>query len=169
MKTIIISIIAASLFTSCVSITHLIQHTDDSYQEVNQELNGKTVTLVKINEEELGSEYGGIFKDSITIGMETITIEEAKEIQIKNHGKGIIRGMGWGLLSGFLVGGVIGAITSKDEESNIGASDETISYLAGAVTGFLLGGIYGGISGVTDYYTFTPVKIEGDKSSDKKE
>lgn len=158
-----IFIIPVVFLVSCMSSTRLIQHTDSSYQEVNLKLTGKTVTCVKSNGEELAGEYIGIFTDSITVGTETIAIDKAKELQRKNHGKGVIKGMGWGLLSGFFIGGIIGAVTSGDEETKIVASDETISYMAGAAIGLLLGGVYGGISGVTDYYIFAPPDLKRDE------
>ena len=166
MKSTRIFIIPVVFLVSCMSSTRLIQHTDSSYQEVNQKLTGKTVTCVKSNGEELAGDYIGIFTDSITVGTETIAIDQTQELQRKNHGKGVIKGMGWGLLSGFFIGGVIGAVTSGDEETKIAASDETISYMAGAAIGFLLGGVYGGISGVTDYYVFAPTIMKEDESQE---
>ena len=168
MKSTSMFVISIIFLISCMSSTRLVQHTNSSYQEVNQELKGKTVTLVKINEEELMGDYFGIFQESITVGTETIAIDKAKEIQIKNHSKGVFKGMGCGLLSGFLIGGIIGAIKSEDEDPNIVASEETISYMAGATTGFILGGLYGGISGVTDYYVFAPLNMKVDESQEMK-
>jgi len=95
-------------------------------------------------------------------------IDNAKEIQIINHSKGVFKGMGWGFLSGFLIGGIVGATSSEDEETKITGSEESISYLVGGLTGLLLGGIYGGISGVTDYYVFVTPSMEVDESQKKK-
>ena len=168
MKSLMIFMIPIIFLVSCVSSTRLIQPTDSSYQEVNQELKGETVTLVKINEEELMGEYVGLITDSLTVGMETIAIENAKEIQIKNHSKGVFKGMGWGFLSGFFIGGIIGATTPEDEDPNMVASEETISYMAGASIGLILGGLYGGIIGVTDYYVFAPLNMNVDESQEIK-
>ena len=85
MKTTMILMIPIIFLVCCMSSTRLIQHTDSSTQQVNTELKGKTITLVKINEEEIVGEYVGIVADSIMIGAYTIGIDQAREIQIKNQ------------------------------------------------------------------------------------
>jgi hypothetical protein len=111
-------------------------------------LKGESVSVVKINEKELTGEYVGIFTDSLTVGMETIAIENVKEVQIKNHSKGAFTGMGLGFISGFFIGSIIGRVSS---DSDYGPG---IGVILGLPPGVLLGGLIGGVSGVTDKFVF---------------
>jgi len=49
MKNLMIFLLPFIFLISSMSSTRIVQHTDSSDQEVNQELNGKTVTLVKVD------------------------------------------------------------------------------------------------------------------------
>jgi hypothetical protein len=172
MKTHPLYCISIILFISCSSTTRIIQHTESAYKEVNQELKGEAVTIEKMNGEEVNGEYVRILPDSVSVVMEKIAIENVKAIKFKNYSKGAIAGMGLGFLSGFLIGGFIGYLTSEDEQptgtlSHMelgGVSEGAVFGVGGALAGLLVGGIYGGVSGVTDKFIFPSPEMESRQS-----
>jgi hypothetical protein len=90
--------ISIILFISCSS-THFVKDEDSSYNELNEKLKGEKVTLELINGDELDGYNVEVKSDSTTVGEHKISTKTIKEISIINHGAGVLKGMGYGVLS----------------------------------------------------------------------
>jgi len=144
--------ISIIFFISCSS-THFVNNEDSSYKEVNERLKGEKCTIELVNGEEIVENNIKVESDSTTVGERKISTKTIKEITINNQGIGVLKGMGYGALSGFILGGVL----------YLGSMDESYSELPLVVLpalGFALGGLFGGIHGDIDTFVFPLLKVE---------
>lgn len=144
--------ISVFFFISCSS-THFIKSDDSSFNEVNERLKGEKCTIELVNGEEIVENNIKVESDSTTVGERKISTKTIKEIVIKNHGTGALKGMGYGLLSTSILSGIL-YLSSKDEPYS------DVVWVIYPPMGLALGGLFGGIHGDIEKLVFPTSKIE---------
>ena len=152
MKTTAMFVSSIIFFISCSS-THVVKNEDSSYNELNEKLKGEKCTIELVNGEEIYGNNVEVKSDSTIIEERKISTKTIKEITINNHGMGVLKGMGYGVLSTLILSGLF-YLPSQDEPY----SEMVFIFLP--PLGFALGGLFGGIHGDIDTYVFPLLKVE---------
>jgi len=140
------------IFFSC-SATYYVKPEKSSYQELNEKLAEKKVKLEFTNGEK---NYGDSIEVSTTstfVGGKTYSTEDINKISITYHGKGALKGLGYGLIGGASFGFLMGYITHSsqtgmlvpDSPAESGLMVATVFGSIGAITGLLVGAIHGDV------------------------
>jgi hypothetical protein len=159
MKYLCFSILSIMFFSACSS-TLFIKNDEASFKELNNNLVGEEVTVRFLNGDEIDGMGKKINSDITIIDSTRLTTNEIKEIYIYSHGKGFLKGLGYGAFGAFTVGALIGVLTYDPKESHgfIGPSSYgDAALMTGTlfgVPGLLIGGIIGGINGDPERFVF---------------
>ena len=135
--------------------------TEYAYQEMNQELNGRHVTIEMKNGSELSAAEVTISNDSVswinagTADRSTSVARSVKRIAFKNHLIGALEGLGFGLIGGGGLGALVGNALDRgggDFGSGFGAA---VGFIIGGGAGVFLGTLTGAGIGHSYNYEFT--------------
>lgn len=148
-------ILLIMLFSACSS-TLFIKKDEASLKELNEKLEGKEVTARLLNGDEIEDDFKDINGNTLTLEKNKIPTNDVKEIYVKSHGKGFVKGLGYGTLIGLAGPGIIYLCTMNDPYSDV------IFLLSPLIS--LTGGIIGAINGDKDRFIF-PIKNKEYKST----
>ena len=162
MKKLYMFILSIFLFTACSS-THFIKNDDSSYNEVNQKLIGKKVTLALNNGEEISGSNVFVKSDSTSVDEISIPTANINKITNTNNSMGAASGAIIGLVSGLGIGFLIDLATSFEVndhlhyeygslEMSVTSSSGGQGALIGGISGLLFGVLIGGMNGPTDTF-----------------
>lgn len=157
-------------YNACTS-NYIIKKDISSLNILNEKLTGEMATLIMTDGKKIDGKNIVITGDSIFYtdiesrffsGELTSNINK---IVITDHGRGAMEGLGYGCLSGFLIGAAIGAASFDPDDTGFLVPNNRFdaALTGGIVTGIpftVLGLIFGAGGGHTDNYILNESKIE---------
>ena len=146
---------------------------DDSYRELNKKFSGKTAHLEFVDGRRQKVRYihaaadSFTWFDSKTEASVTVPTTKIRSIYSRDHTKGLLQGMGIGLLTGLFATIIMMASKSNDTTSHDAVEEgiETVGTMAPTVFGWLFGTFIGALAGDLQIYKLaSPEEIPQQKS-----
>jgi hypothetical protein len=154
-----IFVILLFFYISCSS-TYYVKNEDSSYNHINKKLKGENATVTLVNKQELVGKNIEVKFDSTSVEKINIHTKDIKEITIKNHDWGVIKGTGLGVLVGAAMGGMIYVTTTTNKPMGFG-----LVLIALPVLGLFSGALIGGIVGDIETFVFPSNKMESEPTN----